>query len=139
MIFCVTGGRDHPPFRPFYEKLFLTRLKALYEPYNPVTELWHGGARGADTEAALWAKNAGLRSRLFRAEWGVFHRRAGIVRNERMADALGCSDDITLLIAFPGGVGTAHMWNLAESLGLNRIKYVEGMKQFPSYDSLLPF
>lgn len=142
MILCVTGGRDHPPFHPLREKLFLARLvKRITFRDQRFTELWQGGAKGADTEARLWAESHGLRNRTFEAEWGKHGKRAGRLRNQRMRDALLASAEITLVVAFPGGTGTAHMVEICQTEAMNLIFYTPGAEHgpFPDYYTLLPF
>jgi SLOG family YspA-like protein len=43
-----------------------------------------GGARGADLLAATWARRRGHTVVEVRAEWNLYHRAAGPIRNERM-------------------------------------------------------
>lgn len=55
-----------------------------------VTEVVCGGARGVDAFGARWAKANGIRVKVFHAEWrpgnAQYNKRAGIDRNERMAE-----------------------------------------------------
>jgi len=53
-----------------------------------VVELWTGDARGADTFAACWADECGVKVRAFVADWENVGRSAGIRRNERLVAAL---------------------------------------------------
>jgi hypothetical protein len=127
----------------FYEKRFLKALKAYYSQYNPVTELWHGGASGADREAAMWAAGENLLVRPFIADWSK-GKNAGIIRNGEMAKGLLDASDISLVIAFPGGAGTNHMWETCQNRGLNCIRYnlniLSNLENSTiAYDSLLPF
>lgn len=141
MIFLVCGGRNHTPFRPFKEIHFLNRLKKAYDPYNKVTELWHGNARGADTEGEKWGFKQGLFICCWPADWGKHGKQAGFIRNELMCTKLSQTGDISLVIAFPGGNGTAHMVHICKKAGHNILQYTEGdeLGELPSYDSLLPF
>ena len=70
-----------------------------------ITEVIHGGARGADQLGFRWALQHHIRSRCFAAAWERFGKAAGVRRNHQMAQA---GD---LLIAFWDGqsAGTAHM------------------------------
>jgi hypothetical protein len=52
------------------------------------------------------------------AEWEKFGKKAGFIRNEKML-ALGKPD---LVVAFPGGVGTAMMVRLARKQGIRVIE-----------------
>jgi hypothetical protein len=73
-----------------------------------------GGARGADTLAVEWAKEREVMVEVYMAEWDQFGRKAGPIRNQRMLDE-GKPD---LVVAFPGGRGTAGMIALAEKAGV---------------------
>lgn len=70
-----------------------------------VTEIAHGCARGADTLAGEWAKANDVPVKEYPAEWSLYGRRAGIFRNNDMLDDF--RPDV--VVAFPGGKGTAHM------------------------------
>ena len=67
----------------------------------------HGAATGADTLARQWAESKGIAHEAHAADWAL-GRGAGRMRNERML-SLGCE----LVVAFPGGRGTAHMCAIA--------------------------
>lgn len=73
-----------------------------------------GGAAGADTLAAEWAEANGVPLRVFPADWPRHGRAAGPIRNQRMLDE-GRPD---LVLAFPGGAGTADMARRASSAGV---------------------
>ena len=64
-----------------------------------------GQARGADRMAAVWAFYRGVAMLAMPANWDYYDKRAGSIRNTWMLD-FGLPD---LLIAFPGGYGTANM------------------------------
>src|SRR5579859_6662892 len=81
----------------------------------PITHLIHGGAAGADTLAGKWAKEAGIPCDVFPAEWDKYGRAAGHIRNSHMLER-GKPD---LVVAFPGGPGTADMVRRATSGGVN--------------------
>lgn len=69
-----------------------------------------GEARGADTLARAWAELRGVCCIGVRANWERYNGRAGGIRNAWMRDF--CLPQ--LVIAFPGGTGTADMIKLAE-------------------------
>jgi aspartokinase-like uncharacterized kinase len=75
-----------------------------------------GGARGADTIAWLWAKrNLPSECRMsIEARWDKHGRAAGAFRNQQMLDE-GKPD---IVVAFPGGKGTADMVRRAERAGV---------------------
>jgi YspA, cpYpsA-related SLOG family len=80
-----------------------------------------GGARGADTLADEWAKAQGIACQIFMADWEGLGRKAGPIRNQRMLDE-GKPD---LVIAFPGGRGTADMVRRAREAGVETIEVGE--------------
>lgn len=79
-----------------------------------ITSLIHGDARGADRMAGDWARMRGIPVEAFPADWAGQGRAAGPIRNARML-AEGGPD---LVIAFPGGRGTANMVSQAEAAGV---------------------
>jgi hypothetical protein len=72
-----------------------------------------GGARGADTLAIEWARLRGCEYKEYPANWKKDGKIAGPVRNQRMLDD-GKPD---LVVAFPGGRGTADMVRRARNDG----------------------
>ncbi len=78
-----------------------------------VTELGHGGAFGADMLADMWARENHVPVREFKAEWHKHGRGAGPIRNRR-AYAEFRPD---IVVAFPGGTGTADMVRVARAGG----------------------
>ena len=103
MRVLVCGGRD-------YEN----RLKLFYELDSlNVTQsidcIIHGGARGADYLAKLWGRERQITVLEFPANWERDGKAAGPIRNQQML-VTGNPD---LVMAFPGGRGTADMVNRA--------------------------
>ena len=76
------------------------------------TLLIAGGARGADSLAEAWAKAAGVPRKIHTPYWEYPGR-----RNQRTLDG-GRPD---LVVAFPGGRGTADMVGRARSAGIEVI------------------
>lgn len=83
-------------------------------PRGPITEMIEGGAKGADRIGAAWADNWSVPRRRFDADWERHGRSAGPKRNQRMIDE-GRPD---LVIAAPGGRGTADMVRRARAAGI---------------------
>lgn len=104
----VCGGRDFNDAR-----LLNAVLDAAHEA-NPIVVLIHGAARGADALAADWAKQRGILATAYPADWAHEGRKAGPLRNQRMLN----SGKPHLVIAFPGGKGTADMISRAEADGV---------------------
>jgi hypothetical protein len=75
----------------------------------------HGGAHGADQCAGVAAEQLGYGVHVFRADWGQFGKRAGIVRNNLMLDT-----NPDLVIAFWDGQsrGTKHTIDEARKRGI---------------------
>ena len=104
MRVLVCGGRDYSERKPLWDALY--RL----EP----TVIIEGGARGADMLAAEWAHHTGAKLRTFPANWIDEGRAAGPLRNQRMLEQ-GKPD---LVLACPGGRGTADMVRRAKAAGV---------------------
>jgi predicted Rossmann-fold nucleotide-binding protein len=73
----------------------------------------HGAARGADSLAALWALERGVHAAAVPARWETYDKSAGRLRNSAM---LALRPD--MVIAFPGGIGTADMKRRARQAGI---------------------
>lgn len=73
-----------------------------------------GGARGADRLAQQWAEEREIVHIVCPAPWKTQGRMAGFARNLYMLDTWSPE----LLVAFPGGNGTAHMCRIAEAAGV---------------------
>lgn len=88
--------------------------RAVRESEFPITEVISGGARGADRLGEEWARRNEIPIRRFMADWERHGKRAGLVRNEEMADhAEG------LIAVWDGqSPGTKHMIETAEKKGL---------------------
>jgi len=119
MRLLVTGGRD------FNDMDFVfSVLDNLHRTRN-VTVLMHGGARGADRLAGMWGLSRGVVVEVYPANWKEHGLAAGPIRNQEMLDA-----GPDLLVAFPGGRGTADMVRRARQAGLEVIEaQAEGDQQ----------
>jgi uncharacterized protein (DUF2336 family) len=108
MRVLVCGGRD-------FSDWFLLRdtLTAMHEA-TPFSLLIHGAAPGADTLAETWAATKSVPTQRFVAFWHTEGRAAGPIRNQRMLD----EGKPELVVAFPGGKGTADMVARAEKAGV---------------------
>jgi hypothetical protein len=97
-------------------------LEEVLAPLAPkIDTLIEGGAPGADHQAKMWAMRRNIDTETYVAEWRRFGNRAGPIRNQRMLDE-GKPD---LVIAFPGGRGTADMVRRARSAGIE-VREIEG-------------
>lgn len=114
MRVLVCGGRDFSDRRALY-----ARMEELYAAHGKrFSTLIDGGADGADTLAWEWAGSRGLSTERYRADWEKHGRAAGPIRNKRMLDE-GKPD---LVVAFPGGRGTANMVKQAKAAGVKVIE-----------------
>jgi hypothetical protein len=73
-----------------------------------------GGAKGADRLAEEWAKMRQVPIYIFHAPWIKYEKRAGPIRNQMML--YEATPD--LVLAFPGGAGTADMVKRAKAVGI---------------------
>jgi predicted Rossmann-fold nucleotide-binding protein len=108
MKVLVCGGRDFADFAMLSEEM----MRLLAE--RDVDAIIHGGARGADSMAGEFANATGIEEIVFPADWKKYGRRAGPIRNQQMLDE-GKPD---LVVAFPGGRGTADMVERARAAGI---------------------
>lgn len=95
----VCGGRDYPDRWRVYEVLDAAHAA------NPIELLIAGGANGADALAIDWARKEHVPFKIFNADWERHGRKAGPLRNQQMLD----EGKPHMVIAFPGGRGTADM------------------------------
>ncbi|MHB1241735.1 MAG: DUF2493 domain-containing protein [Gammaproteobacteria bacterium] len=108
MRVLACGGRDFADWA-----LLCAELDALHAQ-TPFTCLIHGAAQGADEMAAKWANGKGIHVLAFPADWENLRRAAGPIRNKQMLD----EGKPNLVVAFPGGRGTANMVRQALAAGL---------------------
>ena len=112
MRVLVTGGRNYDD----RDRLFAV-LDKLHEEAG-IDFIIEGGAKGADALAALWADFNDVGRERFEADWENQGSFAGPARNKRMLDE-GQPD---LVIAFPGGRGTADMVRKARRSGVDVVE-----------------
>lgn len=114
MIVVVTGGRDYRADHRIYAELDAVAGSGL------VRFLIHGACRGTDLLAAQWACLNDIDEVRMPARWAD-GRSAGPARNRRMlkfAAELSEPGERVMLLAFPGGLGTASCVREAERLGI---------------------
>lgn len=112
MRVLVCGGRDYADRGVVAGALSPYRPSSVLDATETILIL--GGAPGADTLAEEWADVWGVRKRVFLADWNKHGRAAGPLRNQRMLD----EGKPNLVVAFPGGRGTADMCARAEAAGV---------------------
>jgi hypothetical protein len=104
----VCGGRDYANWPAFDATMWHVAV------HYGATEIIHGAARGADRMADAWARMVGLRINPFPADWNRYGKSAGPVRNQQML----LEGRPHLVVAFPGGRGTADMVRQAQAAGV---------------------
>ena len=117
MRILVCGGRDFDDRKFLYQELEKVAIDHLFIDgnENPTgVQIISGMARGADTLAVDWAKLNYCEVLEYPADWDKHGKAAGPIRNQEMLEQ-GKPD---LVLAFPGGRGTAHMVRIAEQAGV---------------------
>jgi hypothetical protein len=122
----VCGGRD------FDDREWLFRILDAMHRVAPFKCLIEGGQVsldpaedglewtrrrkwGADYFAKQWAGSRAVRVVTFKADWRQFGKKAGPIRNQQMLD----EGKPGLVVAFPGGWGTADMLRRAKKAGVD--------------------
>ena len=109
----VTGGRDYPDRQAVFLRLATCRQEAVRNGLKLI--VIHGDCpTGADHWAALWCRREDIDERRYRAQWNLYGRSAGPRRNQRMLD----EEQPDLVLAFPGGRGTADLVRRAATAGV---------------------
>jgi YspA, cpYpsA-related SLOG family len=104
MRVLVCGGRKYNNSIKIEEVLSQYKIDCLIE----------GGAWGADYHAAQYAHKYGIWNEKYPAEWARYGKSAGMIRNRQMLT----EGKPELVIAFPGGQGTANMVQCAIDAGV---------------------
>ncbi len=109
----VTGGRDYRDREAVFGQLFACRRSAARTGMTLV--VIHGDCpTGADHWASLWCAKTGIAERRYAADWDRYGRSAGPRRNEEMLAV----EQPDMVLAFPGGQGTADCVRRARARGL---------------------
>ncbi|HEX8807479.1 MAG TPA: DUF2493 domain-containing protein [Xanthobacteraceae bacterium] len=119
MRVLVCGGRNYNDVEMLCAVLDNQHLT------TPISCIISGAARGADTLALVWAKAHGVPYESYAADWQRYGAQAGPIRNQFMLDR-GKPD---LVVAFPGGRGTADMIRRADRAGVNVCQYTTFKQQ----------
>jgi UDP-N-acetylmuramoylalanine-D-glutamate ligase len=105
MRVLVCGGRDYDD---------KTLMFKVLDSLPKITLLIAGDAKGADQMAHYWAAMREVTSKKYAAEWRVYGPAAGPIRNQVMLER----GKPELVVAFPGGRGTADMVSRAKKAGV---------------------
>lgn len=112
MKVLVCGGRNYEDF---------SRVQSVLDKLHHeagIDLIIEGGAQGADYCAQHWAAKSGVAGQTYEADWENQGSFAGPARNKRMLEE-GKPD---LVIAFPGGRGTADMVRKARRAGVEVVE-----------------
>lgn len=122
-IWLVCGGRDFKD-----EEMLNLALDRLASERGKPDLLVEGDARGVDRMSGKWGIKNSIPVKPFPANWTKYGRAAGPIRNQEMLDycITLCGD--LVVIAFPGGTGTANMKNIADKAGVEVLE-VDGSTQ----------
>lgn len=101
MKILVCGGRRY---------LDYGMAKLVLDEYEDIDLIIHGNARGADMLGQRYATDNNIPIQKFPAEWDIYGKAAGYIRNELMLH----TSEPDLVVAFPGGRGTENMVQLAK-------------------------
>lgn len=129
MIVIICGGRDY--HLATIDRTWLDMMRTICD----ITLVITGGASGADSDADVWARKAGIDRVIFPANWtGRPKYEAGPLRNNAMLEFLQWKCYSThqegAVLAFPGGSGTAHMMKSAREAKIT-------VYQFDQFESCL--
>lgn len=106
----VCGGRDFAD-----DMMFRSAMSDLVRMRGMPAALVHGGAAGADSMAQEWGVQHALTVYAVPPDWRAHGRAAGPIRNQAMIDKYKPA----LVVAFPGGRGTADMVRRARAAGID--------------------
>lgn len=112
MKVLVCGGRDYDDKAVVYAMLDRIHVE------HPISLVIDGGANGADLLARSWGWDRDVKRRTFPAKWKEHGKAAGPIRNAQMLS----EGEPDLVVAFPGGRGTANMVSLARGSGVKVIE-----------------
>lgn len=137
MVVCVSGGRNLDNEILVFKWLnylhgtsighprhTLSQIQhGLDLPPGPISQIWQGGAPGADALAIKWAKANDVEIQTMCADWRRYGKKAGPIRNQQMIDRCGAD----ILLAFPtGGPGTADCIGRAKAAGIPVLEIEDG-------------
>ena len=81
MRLAIVGSRDFDDYKVFKSKL------SEHIKTRDVESIISGGAKGADTLAAILARNCKIPITIYHPQWAAFGKAAGPIRNEQIVKA----------------------------------------------------
>jgi len=116
----ICGGRDFAD-----TEIFDSAMSELVALQGMPARVVEGGAKGADSMARGWAQRHALDIVTEKAQWNVYRRSAGVIRNQAMLDKYKPD----FVVAFPGGKGTADMVERGRKAGVNVAEIKENLNE----------
>lgn len=119
----VCGGRNYSDRHTLFSVLDVLHLEI------GITEIVNGAAPGADTLSTEWAKKNGLPPLPYPVlpeDWKKYGKAAGMIRNQHMFK----DSQPHMVVAFPGGPGTAGMIKIVKRAGYRTLIDSEDFKVF---------
>jgi hypothetical protein len=107
MRVLVCGGRQYSDRHTLFSV-----LDVIHQEFG-IDRIINGAATGADDLSTEWAKTRKVPFQLYSAEWKKYRRSAGMIRNQLMYK----DSEPDMVVAFPGGVGTANMVDIVVKSG----------------------
>lgn len=117
----VCGGREYDDWELLNRTLRYWEYESvLYDKMKDVkwATFIEGEAKGADFLTRVWCKYMNIPYEGYPADWKKYGKAAGGIRNQQMLEE-GKPD---LVVAFPGGRGTADMIRRAKEYGVEVIE-----------------
>lgn len=107
----IAGSRNFNNYKLLKKKMdfFLKNKIDKNKPYFNI-EIVSGTARGADTLGEKYAKEKGFALKRFPANWDLYGKKAGYIRNREMRDYA----DVCVVFWDGESKGSKHMINLAK-------------------------
>jgi len=104
--------------RTFYDyELLKSKLDKFLSNIKVPIEIVSGRAKGADQLGERYADERGYKVKMFPAQWTKYHRKAGPIRNEQMAQYV--SPDGACVVFWDGiSSGSEHMIETAKTYKL---------------------
>jgi predicted Rossmann-fold nucleotide-binding protein len=132
MRVLVCGGRDYADRRKLCEVLDNLLIE------QDVELLVHGGWPGADALAAEWASRRGVQQVICASGWPRSQDGPEAATVRQMLDVLHRSAD-RIVIAFPGGWGTAIIVGAARAMGMRvlEVGQFDGLWRAPEREAAL--
>ena len=118
MRIIIAGSRTITDFK-IVQKAVFQALHEWKKTYSDVTEVFSGCAKGVDILGQIWSTKYGKQLLLYPADWEKYGKKAGYLRNEKMAKLT----DGLIAIWDGKSKGTKHMIDIANKKGLKVFVY----------------